>query len=121
MCVCVCACDRPQPRDSSPTHVFHFISSSSSSSSSSSLGSLIFLGGPNYHGDNSIVYANTPPARAQAWFPDAEVTYTRGCSVAGNDRSGLGEAEAAAAAADTVVLFLGLDDTIENEGKDRDR
>ena len=82
-------------------------------------GSTIFLGGPNYHGDNLLVDKNTPPIRAQAWLPGAHVTYEQGCTVAGNDTSGIATAVAAAAAADVVVLFLGLDKTIENEGVDR--
>ena len=83
-------------------------------------GSLIFLGGPNYHGDNRVVYDNTPPRRAQAWFPHATITLAQGCSVAGNDTSGFGAAIAAAKASDMTVLFLGLDASIENEGRDRD-
>ena len=43
-----------------------------------------------------------------------------GCDVASSDRSGFAEAVAAAAAADQVVLFLGSDSSIENEGHDRD-
>ena len=34
-------------------------------------GSLIFLGGPNYHGDNSLVLENTPLLRAKVWLPAA--------------------------------------------------
>ena len=82
-------------------------------------GSLIFLGGPNYHGDCSLVEAYTPLLRARAKLPHAEVTYTQGCTVAGDDRSGVAAAVAAAESADTVVLFLGLDQSIENEGHDR--
>jgi beta-D-xylosidase 4 len=83
-------------------------------------GSLIFLGGPNYHGDNQLVYENTPPLRARAHLPTTvRVTLEHGCDVASDDRSGFAAAEAAAAAADAVVLFLGLDQTIENEGRDR--
>ena len=82
-------------------------------------GSVIFLGGPNYHGDNELVSSNTPLLRAQAKLPNAEVTFAEGCNVSCPSISGFAAATAAAAAADTVVLFLGLDDTIENEGHDR--
>jgi len=84
-------------------------------------GSTVFLGGPNYHGYNEIVGANTPLLRARAKLPSsAAVTYDQGCDVTTNDTSGFAAATAAAAAADVVVLFLGLDDTVENEGQDRD-
>ncbi len=83
-------------------------------------GSVIFLGGPNYHGDNELVSSNTPLLRAQAKLPHAQVAYAEGCDVKCTDASGFGAATEAAASADTVVLFLGLDDTIENEGHDRD-
>ena len=82
-------------------------------------GSVIFLGGPNYHGDNDLVSSNTPLLRAQAKLPGATVTYTEGCTVKCSSSSGFAAATAAAKEADTVVLFLGLDDTIENEGHDR--
>jgi hypothetical protein len=82
-------------------------------------GSVIFLGGPNYHGDNTLIEQNTPLLRAGAKLPSAAVTYAEGCTVKCPSRDGFGAAVAAAAAADTVVLFLGLDDTIENEGHDR--
>ena len=82
-------------------------------------GSVIFLGGPNYHGDNDIVSSNTPLLRAQAKLPGATVTSTEGFTVKCSSSSGFAAATAAAKEADTVVLFLGLDDTIENEGHDR--
>ena len=83
-------------------------------------GSLIFLGGPNYHGDNQLVYENTPPLRARAHLPaTATVLYEHGCDVNSKDKSGFNAAVKAAAGADEVVLFLGLDQTIENEGHDR--
>ena len=84
-------------------------------------GSLIFLGGPNYHGDDTLVNEFTPVLRARAHLPDAEVVYAPGCvdGVACANTSGFAAATAAAADADAVVLFLGLDQTIENEGHDR--
>ena len=82
-------------------------------------GSVIFLGGPNYHGDNELVSLNTPLLRAQAKLPHAQVTYAEGCDVQCTDTSGFSAAVKAAADADTIIMFLGLDDTIENEGHDR--
>ena len=85
-------------------------------------GSLIFLGGPNYHGDDTLVYDYTPVLRAKLHLPKAQVVYVPGCvdGVACSNASGFAAAAAAAADADAVVLFLGLDQTIENEGHDRD-
>ena len=82
-------------------------------------GSVIFLGGPNYHGDNELVSLNTPLLRAQAKLPHAQVMYAEGCDVQCTDISGFSAATKAAADADTIIMFLGLDDTIENEGHDR--
>lgn len=82
-------------------------------------GTVIFLGGPNYHGLNKLIEHNTPLLRAQAKLPDAEVTYALGCNVSGASQEGFAAATAAAAAADTVVLYLGLDSHQENEGLDR--
>ena len=82
-------------------------------------GSVIFLGGPNYHGDNELISSNTPLLRARAKLPGAQVTFAEGCNVTCPSTGGFAAATAAAAGADTVVMFLGLDDTIENEGHDR--
>jgi len=83
-------------------------------------GSTVFLGGPNYHGDNTLVNQNTPLLRARAWLPAADVAYAVGCAVSDPDQSGFDEAVAAAAKADHVVVFLGSDSSVENEAKDRD-
>ena len=63
----------------------------------------------------------TPLIRAQAKLPaGTNVTYNLGCSVTDLSKAGFASAKTAAAAADTVVLFLGTDGTVENEGHDRD-
>jgi beta-glucosidase-like glycosyl hydrolase len=85
-------------------------------------GSTIFLGGPGYHGVNEIVDQYTPLLRAQAWMGNyTNVTYALGCNVEADDddEGGFSEAVAMAAAADQVILFLGLDDFIDGEGQDR--
>eukprot|EP00911_Craspedida_sp_UC1_P002879 UC1_evm1s2107 len=82
-------------------------------------GSSIFLGGPNYHGNNLIVLENTPLLRARAKLPHANVTFAQGCDVFCRERSGFEAAVALAAGVDQVVLYLGLNSSIENEGHDR--
>lgn len=47
------------------------------------------------------------------------VTYTPGCPISKNDSSGIAAAVAAAAAADLVVLALGIDGSVEGEAHDR--
>ena len=47
------------------------------------------------------------------------VTYTLGCPINKNDTSGFAAALAAAAAADVVVLALGIDGSVEGEAHDR--
>jgi beta-D-xylosidase 4 len=64
-------------------------------------GSVIFLGGPNYHGDNELVLSNTPLLRAKAKLPAAEVAFVEGCNVSCPSRSEFAAATAAASAADT--------------------
>ena len=61
----------------------------------------------------------TPLLRAQAWLPHAHILYEQGCTVSGNETSDIDKAVSVAARADAVLLFLGLDHTIEDEGIDR--
>jgi len=84
-------------------------------------GSLVWLGGPNYHGDSDIGAADTPLLAARKALPHAEVLYTQGCDVDSASTAGFASAVAAAARADAVVLMLGTDQTIENEGRDARR
>jgi beta-glucosidase-like glycosyl hydrolase len=84
----------------------------------------------NYHGENHLVYENSPLAVALSRGLD--VTYARGCSICDTftpqnfpcttlhyDESGIADAAAAAAAADVAVLFVGSDQTTEAENFDR--
>jgi hypothetical protein len=72
-------------------------------------------------GSHSLTRARySPLLRAQARLPHSEVTYALGCGVTDPSTAGFADATAAAAAADTVVMFLGIDGTVENEGRDRD-
>ena len=70
----------------------------------------------NYHGKAPIPIVS--PAAALANYA-ASVKCVQGCSIAGDDTSGIAAAAAAAAAADVAVLVLGLDSTQEKEGHDR--
>ena len=72
-------------------------------------GSIIFLGGPNYHGDNLLLESGTPLLRAQAKLPHAHACHVH---------RGL-QRVLPVAVRIRCVMFLGLDDTIENEGHDR--
>ena len=51
--------------------------------------------------------------------PD-NITYVQGCQVAGSSTNGFGDAVNAAKSADLTVLVVGLNQTIEAEGHDRD-
>ena len=55
----------------------------------------------------------------QAANTGGSVTYTQGCEISKNDTSGFPAALAAAAAADVVVLALGIDGSVEGESHDR--
>jgi beta-glucosidase-like glycosyl hydrolase len=93
------------------------------------------MSAPGYHGSNTLVDTHSPlqVARRRGW----EVTYAKGCEICDNmdgkaygnnpcratpgeyNTTGFAAAVAAAKAADTVVLFLGADQTTEAEGFDR--
>ena len=84
-------------------------------------GSTVFLGGGNYHGFNELVDEYTPLLRARAKLdPGTDIVYEQGCDLSNTSKAGFAAATAAAADADTVIIFLGTDGTIENEGHDRD-
>lgn len=61
----------------------------------------------------------SPFLALQAANVGGSVTYTQGCEISKNDTSGFPAALAAAAAADVVVLALGIDGSVEGEGHDR--
>lgn len=48
-----------------------------------------------------------------------QLTYSPGCKVSGNDKSGFSAAEKVASASDVTILVIGIDSSIESEGKDR--
>lgn len=71
------------------------------------------------HGDYSeLGCVKTPLAALQATA--ARVLYARGCGVNDSSTSGFADALNAARQADAVVLFLGIDTTIEREAEDRE-
>jgi hypothetical protein len=47
------------------------------------------------------------------------VNYTKGCDISGSDTSGIANAVTAAKAADATVIVVGIDQSIESEGRDR--
>jgi len=49
----------------------------------------------------------------------ATVNYTQGCTVSGTSTSGIAAAVSAAKVADATVIVVGIDQSIESEGKDR--
>lgn len=84
----------------------------------------------NYHGENHLVYENSPLSVALSRGLD--VTYANGCNICDTftpqnfpcttlhyNESGIEDAAAAAAAADVAVLFVGSDQTTEAENFDR--
>ena len=77
-----------------------------------------------YAGDNSLVYNHSPLlaiSRRLATAGGAVVDYAPGCmdGISCEDTSGFAAAAAAAAAADVSIVFLGLNNSIEDEGRDR--
>ena len=55
----------------------------------------------------------------RSYLDTSHLTVLPGCAVNSNDTSGIGAVATAAKSADVVLLYLGLDGTIENEGQDR--
>ena len=58
-------------------------------------------------------------AGLRSYLDTSHLTVLPGCAVNSNDTSGIGAVATAAKTADVVLLYLGLDGTIENEGQDR--
>jgi len=73
----------------------------------------------NYHGSNNVVNSHTPLLAMTRALPSAHVAYAQGCDISSNDTSGITAAVDAAKAADAAVVFLGLDQSQEREGLDR--
>lgn len=70
----------------------------------------------NYYGD--APYIITPTAGLQR--QGLQVSYQEGCKMNSGDKSGFAAAEKAAKSADATVLVVGLDQSQESEGHDRD-
>ena len=73
----------------------------------------------NYHGTNTLVNSHTPLLAMQKQLPAADVLFEQGCTVGCQETSGFARAVDAAGSADAVVVFLGIDQTEEQEGQDR--
>lgn len=77
----------------------------------------------NYYGsrchDGTFDCMTSPYQAIKAKLPGAQVTYAPGCQVDSNDRSGLADAIKAASSADVAIVVLGLNTTVEGEGRDR--
>jgi beta-D-xylosidase 4 len=84
-------------------------------------GTTALLGGQNYRGENLLIHSNTPLQRFRAHLQPqgVDVRYAEGCEVLGNDTSKIAAAVQQAKSADIVLLFLGTNGSIENEGIDR--
>jgi beta-D-xylosidase 4 len=68
---------------------------------------------------NNVTCVEPPLAAVTSLNAPATVTYSQGCAISGNDTSGFAAAIATAKAADAVLLFLGIDQTLEGEENDR--
>ncbi|RLN65496.1 hypothetical protein BBJ28_00027178, partial [Nothophytophthora sp. Chile5] len=73
------------------------------------------------HGDYlEVGCVKTPLAAITAANTDANTTFAKGCGINDTSTAGFAEAEALAQDADAVVLFLGIDTSIEREAADRE-
>jgi len=87
----------------------------------------LLVAGPNLNNDMLGDYHGTPAVhitfadglKAYEATHAVNITTLPGCAVNSPDTSGIAAVVAAAKTADVVVLFLGLDGSIENEGQDR--
>jgi hypothetical protein len=68
----------------------------------------------NYYGNAPFLI--TPRAGLATY---ATVNYTKGCDISGSSTSGIDAAVTAAKAADATVIVVGIDQSVESEGKDR--
>lgn len=72
----------------------------------------------NYHGQlPSIV---SPFQAIKATYPSGTVTHMKGCEINSNSTAGFDDAIKLAREADLAILFMGIDMSIEKEGKDRE-
>ncbi|RLN86296.1 hypothetical protein BBJ28_00001834 [Nothophytophthora sp. Chile5] len=73
------------------------------------------------HGDYlNVNCMETPLAAIKAINGASNTTFARGCGINDTNTTGFAEAEARAQEADAVVMFLGIDTSIEREEGDRD-
>ncbi|ELR20723.1 betaxylosidase [Acanthamoeba castellanii str. Neff] len=77
----------------------------------------------NYYGsrchDGTYDCIVSPYLAIKAKLPQALVTYNLGCDVDSTNTTGIPEAVKAAQAADVAIVVLGLNTSVESEGKDR--
>lgn len=78
-----------------------------------------YLGQICASGQNDFSCITTPFQAISEQNSGGRTTYAQGCTVEGSDKSGFAAAVAAAKAADSVVLLIGLDQEVEAEGHDR--
>jgi beta-D-xylosidase 4 len=85
----------------------------------------VVAAGPGLANDMLGDYHGTPPVHIKfedglrAYVDSAHLTVLPGCAVNSGDSSGIPAVANASKAADVVLLYLGLDGSIENEGQDR--
>ncbi|XP_065841345.1 uncharacterized protein [Oscarella lobularis] len=73
----------------------------------------------NYHGTNTLVDSHSPLQALEKILGPDKIKYAQGCKIDANDTSMIKDAVAAAKTSDVVIIFVGLDETQESEGKDR--
>lgn len=73
----------------------------------------------NYHGTNTVVNSHSPLQALTDALGAGKVKYSPGCSVAGNDTSGIADAVNLVKSSDVALVFVGLDQSQEREGHDR--
>jgi len=78
-----------------------------------------YLGQMCHGGYNEVGCVQTPMEAISAANGASNTTFALGCNITGTSTTGFDEAVAAAQEADAVVLFLGIDTTVEEEVRDR--
>lgn len=85
-------------------------------------GSFNLLGNRNYRGENLFAQHHTPLMAVQARLDSqVKVSYSEGCGITSKDSSGIADAVAAAKRAQVALVFVGLNGSVEDEGRDRDQ
>ncbi|ETI32779.1 hypothetical protein F443_20481 [Phytophthora nicotianae P1569] len=78
-----------------------------------------YLGQMCHGGYNEVGCIQTPMEAVSVANGAASTTYSLGCNISGNSTAGFDEAVKVTREADAVVLFLGIDTSIEEEVNDR--